>query len=144
MNMNLRLLYDYAMALVGVPYKWGGSNPISGFDCSGLVQELLAAVGMDPKGDQSAQTLHDYFFARGIRTSMGLGALAFYGKDVKSITHVVMMLDYVNAIGANGGGSKTVDLKSADSASAFVKIRPLDYRGDLVAVIMPDYGGMKA
>ena len=42
-----RGLVDAAMAYVGVPYVWGGENPATGLDCSGLVQRSLADLGVD-------------------------------------------------------------------------------------------------
>jgi peptidoglycan DL-endopeptidase CwlO len=31
---------------LGVPYRWGGTDPATGFDCSGLVQQAFADVGV--------------------------------------------------------------------------------------------------
>lgn len=36
-NGKVQSLLRRAMTLLGTPYRWGGSNPDSGFDCSGLV-----------------------------------------------------------------------------------------------------------
>lgn len=136
----MRLLREYALSFLGQPYHWGGDDPIDGFDCSGLVQEILASVGEDPAGDQTAQKLHDYFAQTcGKPSRPELGALAFYGRSVKQVTHVAFCLDGARVLEAGGGGATCLSLVDAARLNAFVRIRPLTRRPDLVAVYLPLY-----
>jgi peptidoglycan DL-endopeptidase CwlO len=38
---------SFAVEAVGIPYRWGGESPASGFDCSGLVRWAYGRVGID-------------------------------------------------------------------------------------------------
>jgi len=40
-----RLAVNVAAAQVGVPYKWGGTSPRTGFDCSGLTMYSYSRIG---------------------------------------------------------------------------------------------------
>lgn len=139
MKSGDEILYDYAMEFVGLPYRWGGDDTIDGFDCSGLVQELLAVVGMDPPGDQTAQGLYEYFQLYGSATIAEFGALCFYGKSHNEITHVGMALNEELMIEAGGGGSNTTSPSAASAHNAYIRIRPINHRKDLVSIIMPTY-----
>lgn len=39
------LIADVALAMVGVPYRYGGAHPSEGFDCSGLVYYTYTSNG---------------------------------------------------------------------------------------------------
>ncbi len=44
-----------AMQYLGIPYKWGGSSPSTGFDCSGFVMYVYAQVGVSLPHNAAAQ-----------------------------------------------------------------------------------------
>jgi cell wall-associated NlpC family hydrolase len=137
--MNDSMLVQYALRFVGTPYLWGGDDP-HGWDCSGLVQELLAAQGKDPPGDQTAQGLYDYYSndtILGWRDHREVGSLAFFGSSPTKITHVAMLLDRDTMIEAGGGGKSTTSEDAAWKANAYVRVRKLLSRKDLIAVIFP-------
>lgn len=137
----MKALVEYAMRFIGVPYRWGGSNPMTGFDCSGFLQFLLASVGADPKGDQTAQTLHDLLLAQG-GTSVLIpraGDVCFYGLKTSSITHVAMCVSEHQIIEAGGGDHNTINVTEAAKRDACVRLRPRAARKDIVAVIRPNY-----
>lgn len=136
---SLRTLHEYAMSFVGLPYRWGGDDPIGGYDCSGLVQEILASVGLEPPTDLTAQGLYHYFKNRTQSDRIGAGALAFYGKSIDAISHVALCIDHFRCIEAGGGGRATTTEDQAERDNAFVRIRPIKKRPDLIAVLMPNY-----
>lgn len=137
----MKLLCDYAMRFVGVPYKWGGSNPLEGMDCSQLVQVILRFAGEDPPGDQTAQDLFNYYSdgVKGRFNVFGPGSLAFFGEDARHVIHVGFCVDENRMIEAGGGGSNVVDLKTAIAKSAYVRGSLIRARTDFVTVIRPRY-----
>jgi cell wall-associated NlpC family hydrolase len=49
---------DAARAHLGVPYLWGGTDPVKGFDCSGLVQDAYRQIGVEmPKWSRHQATM---------------------------------------------------------------------------------------
>lgn len=131
------LAVEYIWKFIGTQYRWGGNTPMTGFDCEGIVSEALEAVGLVPdKADYRAQGLFDRFKNRGVSIPKK-GCLVFYGKNTNTITHVSMCVDDFHVIEAAGGGSSTTNTADAVRRLAFVKIRPMARRQDIVAFIDP-------
>ena len=83
MKSSTEVLYDYLISMLGVPYKYGGNNRLTGLDCSGLVIDFKKAEGKLPfVFDTNAQGLYDHFTRTGskIRLVPQFGDLAFYGR----------------------------------------------------------------
>lgn len=139
---SLHEMYKTSLQWFGLPYIWGGDGPphSRGFDCSGLVQRIIALADADPKGDQTADTLYRHFLLHGIRSSKERGALAFFGTYEK-ISHVGWMIDRYCMLNASGGGAHTTTTTQANSLGASVKIQPISiYKlPKLIDVLMPNY-----
>lgn len=136
----MKVQYDWLMRQINTPYRWGGDDPILGFDCSGFAVEFLKTMGMLPEGaDYNAQGLFDYFKDRSDWNRYTLGALVFYGKSLDAITHMGIGVDRYRVVTVSGGGSSTNSVEKAAEQNAFTKMRLYTYRKDLVAVLRPFY-----
>lgn len=131
------LALKLAWQMWGQPYRWGGDDPVAGFDCSGMVVEILKSTGQLPRdGDWTAQSLFDLFKYQIVVVARS-GCLVFWGQDLKSITHIEMMIDDFRTIGASGGGSRTLTEQDAIRQNAYIKIRPLEGRKNPVSIVDP-------
>ncbi|GAG38472.1 unnamed protein product [marine sediment metagenome] len=124
-----------ALKFVGLPYIWGGDDAVAGFDCSGLVIEILKSVGILPrKGDWTAETLFLRFRDKKVLVAKE-GCLVFYANTKYKVNHVEYIWKRGLTIGASGGGSTTLTRKDAIKQNAYVKIRPM--RKGYYAIVNP-------
>ncbi len=75
-----------AEAYLGTPYVWGGENPTSGFDCSGLVQWVYAEAGISLP--RVAQNQYDHGPHLPSGATLYPGDLVFFGTGASGVEHV--------------------------------------------------------
>jgi cell wall-associated NlpC family hydrolase len=97
--------------LLGVPYLWGGRTPL-GFDCSGFVQQVMAARGVALPRDA-----HDQFLAcRRVATAKKArrGDLVFFGRARSRLSHVGVVLG--RGVYAHARGTVRINSLDPDNA----------------------------
>jgi NlpC/P60 family len=97
-----------AMSLVGIPYRWGGNTPDSGFDCSGLVRYVLArSASVDLPRTTAEMSLRGQSIEP---DEIAPGDLIFFNTTGRAHSHVgiyVGKMRFVNA--PSSGGTVRID-----------------------------------
>lgn len=123
-----RRALSYLEHFIALPYRWQGDDPIAGFDCSGLIVEVLKSVGVLPHSiDLTAEQIRLLFEHK--QCEAKAGALVFWLDELGKAIHVGMMLDELHVISAAGGSKTTTSEEAAIAQNAFIKMRPIYYRG---------------
>jgi len=132
------LALKYIWSWLGTQYSYGGNDSIEGFDCSGMVIEVLQSVGILPhKFDDTAHGLYLKYKDKLVEADkIRPGCLTFWFKNGKA-RHVMMIYSPGCVIGACGGGGDTKTTKDAIRDNAFVKLRPIGYNGDSYKICDP-------
>jgi cell wall-associated NlpC family hydrolase len=84
---RIRGMLKRALGLLGTPYRWGGTNPESGFDCSGLVGYVFRnSLGIElPRISRDMANVGELIRDR---EELAEGDLVFFSRRGKYVDHV--------------------------------------------------------
>jgi len=110
-SSRIKTVLQRAFTLLGTPYRWGGTSPEGGFDCSGLVGYVFRTIGIDlPRVSRS---MANEGTAVVDRTSLTEGDLVFFGKRGR-VDHVGIYIGQGKFVHAPRTG-RDVTVSSLDS-----------------------------
>jgi cell wall-associated NlpC family hydrolase len=107
----VRKITSYAWSLRGIPYKYGGHSPDTGFDCSGFVDHVFQHTA-NVLLPHDAQQISRHGFK--IKSSqLREGDLVFYNTNNQAFSHVGIYLGNGRFIHApsSGGNVRVEDMK---------------------------------
>jgi cell wall-associated NlpC family hydrolase len=116
-SRNAAVVIPTAERYLGVPYRWGGTSPVTGFDCSGYVQYVFARHGVELPRTSRAQAY------AGDRVPLDerylrAGDLIMFASRGEPISHVAIYAgrDRIIHSTSSGGGVRYDDLGSSRGA----------------------------
>lgn len=100
----MKTVLQRAMAMLGTPYRWGGTSPDGGFDCSGLVGYVYrTALGIDlPRVSREQASAGEQVVDR---AAMAVGDLVFFGRRGR-VDHVGIYVGEGKFVHAPSRGKK--------------------------------------
>ena len=115
-----------ARQYIGVPYKWGGESPQSGFDCSGFTMVVYQLNGLDLPRSSRQQ----WKAGRPVkRSQLSKGDLVFFATSGgKRVSHVGIYSGHGKFLHASGRGQR---IKSAYLSDTYFRTRYLGARSYL-------------
>ncbi|MDQ3071107.1 MAG: C40 family peptidase [Acidobacteriota bacterium] len=99
-TLTAEAVLSTAMGLQGVPYRLGGSDPATGFDCSGFVQYVLRQHAI-----RMPRTVIQQFDVGAVSRAAEAGDLVFFQTAGSKPSHVGIALDsqtFVHAPNSRG------------------------------------------
>lgn len=118
----LQKVVDLARSLLGVRYRWGGTSPQSGFDCSGFISYVARSMNVE-----LPRTSFEMFTAgKSVsREQLRPGDLVFFTTYARGASHAGIYLGNGQFIHANstGGRVRITDLDSAYYARRYLGAR---------------------
>ncbi len=139
-----------ARKFLGLPYRWGGSSPSTGFDCSGLVQWAYAKAGISIPRVTDQQILAPGATKVG-RNHLLPGDLVFFRDSTGYVHHVGMSLGGDRFIESPRTGLEVriSSLKDPYYAAQFTggrrfdaAVPAVDVRARVMPVLTPDQLGL--
>lgn len=101
---------EISSGLLGLPYRWGGTDSTVGMDCSGLVFRVMELLGVIVPRDADDQFARAPYKSRESWEEADKGDLVFFGEG--SVTHVGFYLGdgtYLSEHGSSGAVVRGMD-----------------------------------
>jgi cell wall-associated NlpC family hydrolase len=123
---HMRDVIFYALSMVGINYRWGGSSPQTGFDCSGLVNHVFRHIA-------GLVLPHDSYAMARLGKPVALddlrpGDLVFFNTMRRPFSHVGIYLGDRRFVHAPTAGKtvRVVDMTEAYWAKRYNGARRID------------------
>jgi cell wall-associated NlpC family hydrolase len=113
-------LVALAKAQIGTKYVRGGTSPERGFDCSGLVKYVMAALQVNLPRTARQQATTGLAVVRDT-TRLRPGDLLTFGKSKRGVSHIAIYIGNGHYVHASSGAGRVIESDLGRSGSTLVR-----------------------